>query len=200
MKWRTVKVWLIRFQRENQGLSCHELGWGRPCDILLRNLSLFCSCPKNLSEVKFKDDELICLVEERCMGKVKFPRGKVQKQKNLQTSITAKEILEKPSAWHWANRKCVLGENTEAYIQLPTKELGWLEAGSRNWQGCHMMLVLKAWKMQDWGDPGDPLRPGTVWQSCKPWREALICYWWGHLSVRDARSMEGLPRRAASVE
>lgn len=115
MEWRTVRVWLIRFQRENQRL-CHELGWGRPCDILLRNPSLFCSCPKNLSKVKFKDDELICLVEERCVGKVKFQRGKMQKQKNLQTSITAKEILEKPSTWHWDNREvCSWWEHRSLY-------------------------------------------------------------------------------------
>ena len=85
----------MRFQRETQGL-CHELGWGHLGGILLRNLSLCCSCPKNLSEVTFEDDELICLVEERCVGKVKLQRGKVQKQEHLQTSITVTEILEKP--------------------------------------------------------------------------------------------------------
>lgn len=42
---------------------------------------LFCSCPKNLSEVRFKVDELICLVEESCVGKVKFQTGRVQKNR-----------------------------------------------------------------------------------------------------------------------
>lgn len=34
------------------------------CDILTKNLSSFCQCPEEMSIAEFKDDELICLLED----------------------------------------------------------------------------------------------------------------------------------------
>lgn len=46
---------LMRFQRETWDATRNYL-----CNILAKHLDLFCSCPKILSEVGFKNNGLIC--------------------------------------------------------------------------------------------------------------------------------------------
>lgn len=44
--------------------STRNVTWGRVCDILSKNLALFCPCPGNLTEVEFEQNGVICLTEE----------------------------------------------------------------------------------------------------------------------------------------
>lgn len=62
------------------------------CDILVRNLSSFCSCPKNLNEVKLTDDEPMYLVEKRCVGKVKVLDKESAKTKESRNIYNLKEF------------------------------------------------------------------------------------------------------------
>lgn len=129
------------------------------CDILVRNLPSFCSCPKNINEVKLKDDEPMYLVEKRCVGKVKVVDKEGAKTKNSRNIYNLKSFERSLVHGPETTGKYFPGR-TQRLMQLPPTGLGWFQAGSRNCHCHHEVLVLKARKIQKFRESRRPAEAG----------------------------------------
>lgn len=123
------------------------------CDILVRNLPSFCSCPKNVNEVKLKDDEPMYLVGKRCVGKVKGLYKEGAKTKDSRDIFNLKRFVRSLMHGPGTIEKHFPGEEHSCHLT------GWADLKLAEETGhCHrVVLVLKARKTQKFRESRRPV-------------------------------------------